>query len=225
MGGKENGGINRSPPPSKEGPSLLNIILLYLSLLGLGVIAGYGGFFFMFNDRCVNLLRETEVRYNASQVEWQTKLQEALSEKDQCISPLHELQGKLEAQSIFAEKHQALLQKHEETLSKLAALQQSKEEYSESQGKLQARIGELQLELERSYQKLADSMKQKELAEQELQTRLSQAEEKLAQQTRQVNSMKNNGEHCASKLPELESNLKTIKSFVQNRAERMCRME
>jgi len=225
MGGKGENGTTGTPPPSKEGPSLFNVIMLYLTLLGLGVIGGYGAFYLLFSERCVGLLQLQEVRYNTSMLEWQAKHQEAISEKDQCLSPLHQLQGKLEAQSTFAEKHQALLEKHEEALSKLSALQQTKEESNASQGKLRAQIGELQLELQRANQKVADSVKDKERVEQDLQSRLQQAKEELVQQAEKVDGIKGDQAECAAKLPELESDLKTVKSFVQNRAERMCRME
>lgn len=214
-----------TPPPPKEGPSLFNVIMLYLTLLGLGVIVGYGAFYAQFNDRCVTLLHRSEERYNASKAEWLAKHQEAVSEKEECLNPLHQLQGKLEAQSTFVEKHQALLEKHEEALAKLSTLQQSKEQSSNSEAKLKAQIGQLQLEVQRSKQKITDTIQDKERVEQDLQARLTSTMERLAQTTLEVKQRKKDQEECASKLPALESDLKTVKSFVQNRAERMCRME
>lgn len=218
--GKENG-TSMPETPSMDtptGPSLVNVIMMYLSILGLGVIGGYGVFFHMFSERCVNLLEESELRFNTSHEEWETKYKEALADKEQCIIPLNEMQGRLEAQSVLAERHQALLAKQEETVAKLSALQQLKEESStvleelkishrdliltqedtlteledskDALEKLRTLMGELQLELERANQKVTDSAQEKERAEKELQDQKSLADKRWAKQEEEINVLK-----------------------------------
>ena len=48
---------------SRKRPSLLNVILLYLTLIGLGGICGYFGFNFLDGKRCETLLDEVERRH------------------------------------------------------------------------------------------------------------------------------------------------------------------
>lgn len=226
MGSKGKNGSSTIEAPSKDGTSLFNVIMLYLSLLGLGVIGGYGAFFLMFNQRCLFLLESAEETYNTSKIEWQSKHQEAIAEKNECLNPLQQLQGKLEEQSILAEKHQTLIKEHTVTLSKLATLQQAKEESVASRAKVQAQIEEIQRELKQANQRAVDAVKDKEQVEKNLQTRLQIAQDELAQKTADFKSLQEKQEECSSSNDSsLESDLKTVTTFVQNRAERMCRME
>lgn len=224
MAGGKNGSVTNakdSTPPPKEESSLFNVTMLYLTILGLGVILGYSAFYLQFNERCVVLLQKAEDRYNTSKVEWQVKHQEAVSEKEQCLTPLNQLQGKLEAQSTIAEQYQTLKEKHEETLSELATLQESNKASAGNEAKLNAMIGKLKLDLERTNQKVVNAVQDGERVAKDLQTRLTSTMEKLAQKTMELTKTKGNQEGCT----ELESELETVETFVQNRAERMCRME
>ncbi len=58
--GKKGNGANPTMETTKGGPPLLNFIMLYMTLLGLGVIGGYGAFFVMFHERSVGLLQQAE---------------------------------------------------------------------------------------------------------------------------------------------------------------------
>jgi chromosome segregation ATPase len=218
--GKEKGTSMPETPSTDTptGPSLVNVIMVYLSILGLGVIGGYGVFFYTFSERCINLLEETQVRFNTSHEEWETKYKEALAEKEQCIIPLNEMQGRLEAQSALAERHQALLAKQKDTVAKLSALQQFKEESSaaletlkishrdlilkqedtltkledsnDALEKLRTQMRELQLELDRAYQKVTDSAQEKERAEKELQDQKRRADKSWVKQEEEINALK-----------------------------------
>jgi chromosome segregation ATPase len=233
--GKENGPSMRATPSTDTplGPSLVNVIMLYLSILGLGVIGGYGVFFYMFSERCVNLLQESDVRFNTSREEWQAKYREALTEKEQCIIPLNEMQGRLEAQSTLAEHHQALLGKHEDTVAKLAALQQSKQESSAALEKmetshkdlilnqedtlaklrdsnsalenLRTQMGELEVELQRANQRVTVSAQEKEGAEKELENQKSIADEKWAKQENELVALKRSHQATSHHLEELKT--------------------
>jgi chromosome segregation ATPase len=146
--------------------------MLYLLILGLGLIGGYGVFFHTFSERCMNLVQASEVRFNTSREEWQTKYDLALSEKEQCVIPLNEMQGRLETQSTLAEHHQALLRKQEDSVAEL----------KDAFEKLQTQVGELHSELERMNQKMIDSAQEKERTETELQNQKSLTEEKWSEQ-------------------------------------------
>ena len=204
--------------------------MLYMTLLGLGVIGGYGSFFLMFHERCVGLLQQAEETYNSSKLEWHAKHQQALSEKNECLNPLQKLQGKLQEHSTLAEKHQALEKDLGVATAKLAALQQSKDESDGIRAKLESQIREIQTQLKEANQKV-DAVNNRGEIEKDLQMRLEIAQDELAQKAADIKELQERTTACPETSESnndnaaLESDLKTVTAFVQNRAERMCRME
>ena len=51
------------PDSSLKKPSLINVLLLYITLLGLGGIIGYGAFSYLAASRCETLLDDIERRH------------------------------------------------------------------------------------------------------------------------------------------------------------------
>lgn len=271
--GKKGNGANPTMEAPKGGPPLLNVIMLYMTLLGLGVIGGYGAFFVMFHERCVGLLQQAEETYNSSKIEWQAKHQQVISEKNECLNPLQKLQGKLQEHSTLAEKHRVLEKQHDEATSKLAALQQSKDESDGIRAKLESQITEIQTQLKEANQKVAEAVNKRGEIEKDLQTRLEIAQNELSQKVVELKELQESNQKVVATINEkrkiendlkmridiaqdelaqkaadfkelqelkkacpessessgdtaaLESDLKTVTTFVQNRAERMCRME
>ena len=227
--GKENGTSEAPETPPKDPaagpPSLLNVIMLYLCLVGLGVIGGYGAFYFMFSQRCVNLLAESEAHYNATKEEWQSRYLDAVADKEQCLTPLYQAQGQLEAQSTVAERYQALLVKQEETLAKLSALQETKEESGDTLTSLRSQIGQLELELETAVRKLGESEREKHRVEQELLNEVQQARDVVSQRERELVEVREYQDFCAARIPALEAGWQKTKDYIQERANRLCRME
>lgn len=218
----------QSPSPSKDGPSLVNVILLYSTLIGMGVIVGFSGFYFQFNERCVTLLHKAEDRFNSSKIEWHAKHQEAVAEKDECLSPLQDLQGKLDAQSSLAEQHQELKERHEKTIANLAAMQKSNMKNTEIRKKLNEEIAQLKSDVESTKQQLSAAVQDKDQVK-NLEARLKSTMDNLAAKTMEMQQLKaSKDKQCESSSEsskQLESDLTNVQKFVQNRAERMCRME
>lgn len=184
-------------------------------------------------DSCANfimsrVLQQAEETYNSSKIEWHSKHQEAILEKNQCLNPLQQLQGKLKDHSSLAEKHEALVKEHAEAQSKLVTLEQSKKESDDSRATLQDQVTEIKQQLNQAEQKLAVTVKHKEGVVKDLQTKLQIAQDELAQKSADIKSLQEIQQECTESKDsslELDLNLKTVTSFVQNRAERMCRME
>lgn len=110
----------------------MKLILLSLSLLGLGAIGGYITFHLMLSSRCSHLLVETESRHKLALKELQAKNQKVTEDYVKCMhdegtkQQLLELQGRLEAQSVLAERHQELVTKYDATQRDLQQLQEEK---------------------------------------------------------------------------------------------------
>jgi chromosome segregation ATPase len=218
--------------------------MLYLSLLGLGAIAGYGAFYALFNARCLELVQGTKARHNASLEELRRKYDEAVAGKNQCLSDtsaqeeLHQLQGRLEAQT-------ALLVKQEETAARLKAIQEEKDKStqqlaslqnelkevrlkhhksSQQMASLQDELNQAQAELEQVNRELTDAIAQKELSEASLTEKLQSTERALSDRELQVTSLLKEQERCGM-LPALDEELKNIKEFLLRRSLQLCRLE
>jgi chromosome segregation ATPase len=244
--GKANGTSMPATPSADtpSGPSLVNLIMLYLSILGMGVIGGYGVFFYMFSERCVNLLQESEMSLNTSREEWQARYKEALTENEQCIIASNEMHGRLEAQSTLAEHYQALLGKHKDTVAKLSALQQSERESSAAREKmeishqdlilkqedtltelkdsntaletLRTQIEEQKVELQRASQQVTVTAQDKERAEKDLENAKILADEKWAEHEEEVLALKRSQEASNNHLEELKHQLERAKKEKQD---------
>jgi hypothetical protein len=145
------------PPATGEaGSSTVNRVLLYLLLVGVGVIAGVGGFYALWQTSCTELLHVASARQNASLESLQEQYSKAASAHKRCLEDdnskkkFHELQDRLEAQTKLAGKHQDLLVKHEATLEKLNEVQKAHDSSRQTVSSLNEQIKRLQRELGQS---------------------------------------------------------------------------
>jgi hypothetical protein len=136
--------------------SVVNRVLFYLLLLGVGAIAGLGGFHVLYETSCTELLTASNSRQNASLETLQEKYSKAVSDHKRCLQDdsakqkLHELHDRLDSQATLAGKHQDLLEKHETTLEKLSEVQRASDASSQTVSSLQEQIKRLQRELGQS---------------------------------------------------------------------------
>jgi hypothetical protein len=136
--------------------SVVNRILLYLLLVGVGVIVGIGGFQRLWETSCTELLTSSNAQQNASLETLQEKYSKAVSDHKRCLrddsakQKLHELHDRLDSQTTLAGKHQDLLEKHEATLEKLNEVQRASDASSQTVSSLQEQIKRLQRELGQS---------------------------------------------------------------------------
>jgi hypothetical protein len=145
-----------SHAPSEGDSSVVNRILLYLLLLGVGAIGGFGGFHTLFQTSCTELLTASNSRQNTSLEALQGKYSKAVADHKRCLrddsakQKLHELHDRLDSQTTLAGKHQDLLEKHEITLNKLNEVQRASDASSQTVSTLQEQIKRLQRELGQS---------------------------------------------------------------------------
>jgi vacuolar-type H+-ATPase subunit E/Vma4 len=127
--------------------SVVNRILLYLLLVGVGALAGLGAFHVLYETSCTELLTAKNSRENASLGTLQENYSKATSDHKRC---LQDMVAKEDSQATLAGKHQDLLQKHEATLEKLNEVQRASDASSQTVSTLQEQIKRLQRELGQS---------------------------------------------------------------------------
>jgi hypothetical protein len=142
--------------PREAGSSVVNRILLYLLLVGVGAIGGFTIFHRHFQTSCTELLTASNSHQNASLEALQEKYSKAVADHKRCLrddsakQKLHDLHDRLDSQTTFAGKHQDLLEKHEATLEKLNEVQRASDASSQTVSSLQEQIKRLQRELGQS---------------------------------------------------------------------------
>jgi hypothetical protein len=164
-----------------------------LLFIGLGVIAGYGIFFILWKTQCGELLNTKELLFNGTLVTLQNEQAELLTEVGGCSNDRHlsQMQGLLDKQTTLASRYQDLLEKHEETLSRLDQVQKQGEGSSQLVHSLNDQINHLQSELGES---------------------TVQAEKNRQQGGRQLESLKSQLELSKSMLREKIEEVKHTKS-------------
>ena len=88
------------PPSSQRRPSLINVILLYLTLIGLGGIGGYFAFNFLDGSRCETLLDNLERRHKGGGSRT-IVTPPAGGSKDESIAKLQELQTAVQTRQLW----------------------------------------------------------------------------------------------------------------------------
>ena len=213
------------------GPSLLNIVLLYLSLMGLGAIGGYGGFYWLFSERCAQLMTETQQTHALSRQEVQKKYEDALEGQRQCMSDtsvkkeLSEMQGRLEAQATLAERHQGLLIKQEETLARLAEAQALQDVAANTIASLRDELRATKTDLSEVNQKLQHALSEANAVETELKDRLQIVDALLDTRNHDIEIMNTQIDECDELLPSFRDELSVVKNYLRTRNHQQCRME
>jgi len=218
-----------SPPPPP--PSTLNIVMLYMTLLGIGAIGGYGAFHVLFHERCHQIMHATETRHKASREELRKKYVSALEGQRQCMSDtsikteLHQLQGKLEAQNVLADKHHDLLSKQEDTMSQLTSATQEKDRLSQT-------LDATYQELERVQQSLKDMTRnvhelsvQKIKLESSLNKQVDALKQQANDQLLELRQVREEMGRCEHWSPIFQRQFLQAKDYLQTRSYQSCRME
>ena len=212
-------------------PSLCNVLLLYLSLLGLGVIGGYGSFYYMFAERCTGLMAQVESRHGEYRASMQVKYEDALEQQRQCLADttvreqLHQLQGRLEAQSNLAQRHQSLLQQQQDTLQRLSNLQHAHETATHNVVTLREELAQTRLQLERTNRDYHNLLRDKETTEKQLHDRLSLTESVLTKRVEEIDGLVTQQEQCNALLPVFENESNRMKQYLRQRNHQICKME
>jgi chromosome segregation ATPase len=216
---------------SGGGPSILNILLLYVSLLGLGALGGYAAFYASFSERCSALLRETEGLHNASKQVYVDKYEAAMEGQRQCMSDstvkgeLQKLQGTLESQSNLADRHQALLDKQEQTLAKLSALQELSQENGNTIHELREKLSQMRMELTTEKQRVEMVTRERDTLESELQGRLGETQGMLELREQKVQELLSKAEEYDYWMPLISEEVALMKNYFLQRDHARCKLQ
>ena len=217
---------------SSSGPSLFNIILLYFSLMGIGAIAGYGGFYWLFSERCSQLMDETKTMHAISRQEFQKKYEDAIEGQRQCMSDatkgkqeLSDVHGRFEAQATLAERHQALLLKQEETLLRLAETQTTQEAASQTIASLRYELRDTQTDLAETNRKLEEALFSMHSVKMELTQSLTAVEDLLEKRNQDIEDMSRQLDECDDLLPVYRDEISLAQNYLRTRHHQQCKME
>lgn len=212
-------------------PSIVNILMLYLSLLGIGAMGGYATFYFSFSQRCSAHILASESRHNESRQAFQEKYEAAIEGQLQCMSgsiakdEVNQIQGRLESQSTLADRHQSLLDKHEATLERLSALQQSNHESGSMIHELREQLAVTRTELATTKQKLEAESTDAKIMIADLTTRLVEAQTLVEHQEQQIQTLTLTTTEHGSIMPVIKEQFNFLKNYVRQRNHAKCKME
>jgi peptidoglycan hydrolase CwlO-like protein len=138
---------------------------------------------------------------------------------------LSELQGRLEAQSSLADRHQVLLQKQEDTLTRLSEVQAAQEATGQTVATLREELTQTKAELAETNRKLVETLKSSDAVETGLRSELTAATGLLDQQAQDVTDMTEQLDECDSLLPSYRDEAVMMKNYLRTRHHQQCRME
>jgi hypothetical protein len=147
-----------TPKSSSGKRSVINLILLYSTLVGLGAIGGYAIFYSLFSHRCSDMMDDAERRHNETRQELQNRYIVAMEDHHACLddeateAELLELRDRTKGQADLVGKHQSLLEKHQENVELLAKTQSMQEQTKQQ-------VSQLLADVERKQRELADMKK------------------------------------------------------------------
>jgi chromosome segregation ATPase len=217
-------------PSSRSGrPSLINILLLYSSLMGLGAIGGYATFYTIFSTKCSDLMDEVERRHNETSEEVQNKYLTAVENHHRCIEDetrkleLVELKGRLDGQATLVGRHHDLLDKHQESVEKVSSLQAA---HDETKGKfegLQAEVEAKQAELVLVKQEIGNYNAEMAGVERRLSDQRSLSSNIMKKKVEEIELLKTERVECLESRRMMEFDMENMKGNIQRRQETLCR--
>jgi hypothetical protein len=193
---------------SSSSSPFINSLLKYMTLVGLGMILGYGLFYSMFHLLYANVMEEMEKSYNVTVEVLNNKYLKAVEDLKLCMEEdnqnkeIYDLRGRLEAQSDVVASYRELLDKHKVS---------------------QGRLNDINAELERKEAELYVLKKRIEIhdnermeLEEELDATKQLMATTLGEQTEEINSLR-------SSIQAFQSAETEMLEHVQHRYSAMCR--
>lgn len=211
-------------------PALANILMLYLSLLGLGALGGYAGFYYSFSGKCSVLLQEAQARHDTSRQAFQDKYEAAIEGQRQCLvgsnvkDQFHQLQEKLVSQTTLADRHQALLDKQETMLGRLSTLQQLSQDNGNTMYELRVQLNQARMELTTTKQTLDVVIGERDAFTADLRSQLEEKDIRLEQRENEVQLLQHNAREVERVMPVLKEELNFIKDYFRQRSYALCKM-
>lgn len=212
---------NTTREDQKEKHSVFNVVVFCIFLLGLGALCGYTIFFFLFRDKCADLLVERDGTHNSSLAKLETKYTRALSDVKQCQEDsdarekTKELEGRLVAQAALSDKHQELLTRHERTLEKISELQLSSESSQSQIQILKEEIKSTALSLDESSGRLRLAQSEKDDVHQQLKQHMEDTNKILKEREQDNMSLREVLNSCDDKIKNSEGKLLELRNLLQ----------
>lgn len=141
-----------------------NIVLLCILMLGIGCISGYFVFIALHTSRCAELMDVEEQRYSKSQEQLKDRYLQTVEEHQSCLTELKGSDGN--KHGIRFEKHQALMDRHQETVDQLLKLQSDHSDNLMQHQKLETELERSQETIEKLQGDKRKCLKSKELMKQ-----------------------------------------------------------
>ena len=197
-----------APTTSKpsQSTSLINQLLLYLSLIGLGIIVGYLLFYTIYNHRCADLLDDAEGRYNQTRANLETQYQTALEEHHECIGDesanleIYDLRGRLEKLETIQKDYEILKEKHSKTLEELTNKEALLEEKISEQSKLQKEYNKKSEQFMKGRDLLVDCRKEKTAIEKLADDNKAHLDNVIESKTKELGMLEHQFEDCKRRL-------------------------
>jgi len=211
-------------------PALANILMLYLSLLGLGALGGYAGFYYSFSGKCSVLLQEAQARHDTSRQAFQDKYEAAIEGQRQCLvgsnvkDQYHQLQEKLASQTTLADRHQALLDKQETMLGRLSTLQQLSQDNGNTMYELRVQLNQARMELTTTKQTLDVVIGERDAFTADVRSQLEEKDIRLEQRENEVQLLQHHAREVERVMPVLKEELNFIKDYFRQRSYALCKM-
>eukprot|EP00525_Craspedostauros_australis_P000656 CAMPEP_0198111264 /NCGR_PEP_ID=MMETSP1442-20131203/3233_1 /TAXON_ID= /ORGANISM="Craspedostauros australis, Strain CCMP3328" /LENGTH=422 /DNA_ID=CAMNT_0043767641 /DNA_START=155 /DNA_END=1423 /DNA_ORIENTATION=- len=225
------GVAEREGESASAGPltlSVLNLVLLVVTLVGLGALCGFYLFYTMFTHRCSDLVDDMERHHNATHRELEDKYIGALEEKHKCIEDetrkqeIAELKGRLEGQSSLFVNHQQLLEKHQTTLEQYTSLHKDHEEmirkFEVSQNDAHFKQKEIAV-LQRNVDERAQELDE---AERRLAHKLELSNKMVQNKVEENAALKQARDTCRAESKITEWTTKQMQSSIQNQSRVKC---
>jgi hypothetical protein len=216
-------------PKKKQAPSLLNVLLLYSTLIGLGAIGGYFLFYTLFHARCADILDENELRHNVTRQELNGKYLAAVEEHYKCLEQettqleISELRNRLDAQASLTGKQNTMLEQNQDSAERLANLHAMHEETLLKFHNLQSEVSQKESELAALKQDIAVYTREQDMLEKQLINQDEHDDNILSKKVQEARQFRNEKDACQAARKIMEMEAKEIKDHIQHRHGALCR--
>ena len=222
-------------PPKKKGPpSLFNVVLLYFTLIGLGAILGYMTFYNVSHHRCADLLDVVERRHQQSQKEYRDKYLSLVDEHQKCLemdadhTNNHKLRERMREMgddggtAAMGKQHMKLMERHTESVERLATLQQIHEETIVKLHKVQDEVERKHSEWTHVKGEIESCHAEKRKLEQQWMDQQHSNTAVWNEKVDEIQRLRQETEACFATQKALEVEIKSLKRHLQNRQGAQC---
>jgi hypothetical protein len=216
-------------PKKKQAPSLLNVLLLYSTLIGLGAIGGYAIFHKTLTLRCSDILDENEQRHNVTRQELKGKYLAAVEEHHKCLEQettkmeISELRNRLDAQASLTGKQNTMLERNQDSAERLANLHALHEETLLKFHNLQSEVSQKQSLLAAVKQDIAVYTREQDMLEKQLIDQDQYNDNILSKKVQEARQFRTEKDSCQAARKIVEFETKEIKDHIQHRHGALCR--